>query len=125
MTGPGEGKILIKAQVYLDSSKIDANVYIHLKGFSFARVTHLDIESAFLNILPPKRGGFFEIHGVKNGLDIKLETHTIELKAKLLNEVLSPSEHTRTWVGGKVDGIYIGFRKTEILRLERLAKKIV
>ena len=58
MSGPGEGKIKIGK----------ADVYIHLKGKSGARITHLDIELPELNkIIKPgentyvggKRGGVF------------------------------------------------------------------
>lgn len=41
----------------------------------------------------------------------------------LLNQVLGMGEHTRTWVGGKEGGIYIGFKKEEIKKLEKLSKE--
>jgi len=37
--------------------------------------------------------------------------------------VLEKNEKTRTWVGGKFGGIYIGFRKKEIEKLENLARE--
>lgn len=58
MSGPGEGKIQLK----------DAKVYIHVKGKSRARITHIDVEHPLLNkIIKPKEatyaagkiGGFF------------------------------------------------------------------
>ena len=58
MSGPGEGKIPLK----------NAKVYIHVKGKSFARITHLDVEHPLINkIIKPKEttycagkiGGFF------------------------------------------------------------------
>jgi len=39
MSGPGEGKYLLKG----------AKVYIHEKGKSFARITHIDIEHLDIN----------------------------------------------------------------------------
>ena len=67
MTGPAEGKLELNATVYLgsDGKKYElkgAIVYIHLKGFAEARVTHLDIEHDLLdNIIQPKRGEFLTI----------------------------------------------------------------
>ena len=58
MSGPGEGKIELKG----------AKVYVHLKGKSNARITHIDVEHPTLNrIIKPKEatyaagkeGGFF------------------------------------------------------------------
>jgi hypothetical protein len=120
MTGPGEGKFLIDAEVYLNADKIYAEVYIHLKGYSYARVTHLDIESEKLNLLRPKSGIFTNIHGIKDGLRLTVANQTVEVRCKLLNSVLKENERTRTWVGGKINGIYIGFRKFHIEKLENL-----
>jgi len=39
----------------------------------------------------------------------------------LLNKVLEEGKSTRVWVGRKYDGIYIGFRKEEIEKLEKVA----
>ena len=58
MSGPGEGKIELK----------NAKVYIHVKGKSFARITHIDVEHPQLNDIikekeatyaAGKAGGFF------------------------------------------------------------------
>jgi len=143
MSGPATGKLkLSKASVYLlsksDRVKLkNAIVYIHLKGYADARVTHLDIEHERLdNVIPPKRGLFLSIHGMKGGLKIKLENEkevvyenkeidvvAVEVKHPYLSSVLKPDEKTRTWVGGKFGGIYIGFRKSEIVKMEKLAEK--
>jgi hypothetical protein len=58
MSGPGEGKIELKG----------AKVYIHEKGKSMARITHIDVEHPALNDIikdgeatyaAGKPGGFF------------------------------------------------------------------
>jgi len=58
MSGEGEGKIELKR----------AKVYIHQKGKSNARITHIDVEHSYLNkVIKPKeatyaagkQGGFF------------------------------------------------------------------
>lgn len=142
MTGPAEGKLGLNAIVYIGSREkkiqLDSTfVCIHLKGYSLARVTHLDIEHNILdNLIPPKRGSLHEIRGAKGGIEIRLEKEkeiefqgtrlkpqSILIKCAALNKVLKPAQTTRTWVGGKFGGIYIGFRKSEIARLERLAKE--
>ena len=140
MSGPGFGKLeLKKAKVFLLNKKkvrLPAVVYIHVKGYSLARVTHLDIEHDLLdNIIPPKRGRFLNIYGIKEGIEIKLDSaKTIEYKNKeylvhsivvlhpYLKKVLPKGSKTRTWVGGKFGGIYIGFRKEQIARLEAIAR---
>lgn len=143
MTGKAEGKLeLKKAKVFLlaNDKKIlikNVIVYIHLKGYAQARVTHLDVEHDFLNkIIPPKEGEFLSIYGVEKGIKIKLEKEKkieyLHKEATLssigvfhgyLAEVLRQNERTRTWVGGKIGGIYIGFRKEQIEKLENIARK--
>lgn len=140
MTGRAEGKLeLKKAEVFLVSKRkkvrlSGATVFIHVKGFSLARVTHLDVEHDILdNIIPPKRGYFLTIRGIRDGIKIELEKpKEIEYKNKKLLVssimVLHPYlkkilKSTRTWVGGKFGGIYIGFRKEQINRLEAIARE--
>jgi hypothetical protein len=125
MSGPGEGKLLLKnAKVFINSKEIEADVYIHIKGFSLARVTHLDVESDELNkILSPKQGGFFSIYGIDNGIEINFEKNKVKVLHNFLKEVLGKGEKTRTWVGGKEGGIYIGFRKQQIEKLEKIARE--
>ena len=121
MTGTGEGKLKIKANVFLEGKKIDARVYVHLKGFSMATVTHLDIESPKLNLMASK-GNFHQIIGMDEGLEIP---HLgIIVSAPILNDVLKSGDKTRTWVGQKQDGIYIGFKKKEMLMLEKIANAL-
>jgi hypothetical protein len=90
MSNPAEGKYDLTAEVYLSSIgkrvKLDnVFVYIHLKGYALARVTHLDIEHDVLDsIILPKRGSFLNIKGVKNGIEIELEIKKeIEYKERI------------------------------------------
>jgi len=115
--------------------KIDAEVYIHLKGYARARVSHIDIEKMGLGkVIRRGRGNFLEISGVENGLEIVLRekcqiildgeevaVSSIVIACPLLNELIEKEKSTRTWVGRKYDGIYIGFKKAEIEKLEKLA----
>lgn len=78
MSGPGEGKIHLGK----------ADVYIHLKGKSGARITHVDIELPELNeILKPGENSYV---GAKHGgvfLGLKKEMiDRAEKKAKKAKE---------------------------------------
>jgi len=125
MTGPGLGKLLLQnARVFIDKKEIEASVYIHVKGFSLARVTHLDVEGEELNkVLKPKEGGFFSIYGINGGIEAKIKKIRIRVMHDILNEVLRRGEKIRTWIGGKEGGIYIGFRKEQIIKLEKIARE--
>jgi len=141
LTGPAEGKIGLDSDVYLNMSRgsvklEDAEVYIHMKGYSLAKVTHLDVEHELLDhVIPPKRGRFLSIRGIKDGIEIILDEKkelsyrgrrfrptAIQISCPMLSRVLQPDQKTRTWVGGKFGGIYIGFRKNEVEKLERVAE---
>lgn len=140
MTGPAEGKILLEnAEILLltnlGSIKLDGEVYIHIKGYALAKVTHLDIEHDILdNIIPPKRGKFLTVRKIKDGIRIDLDrgkeiqlknknviVYAIKIAHPILTEVLEG--RVRTWIGGKFGGIYIGFRKEQIGKLEKIARE--
>jgi len=131
LTGPAYGKISIPSEVFLvySNGKMvnlnDVSVYIHVKGYALARVTHLDLEHEALGKLLPQGGGkFLNIIGVDDGLEIHLNKGLkVKVKSQILTEVLKPGEKTRTWVGGKIGGIYIGFRKSEVRKLEKIAEE--
>ena len=128
MTGPGEGKLALDAKVRLNAEELpNVNVYIHLKGYSRATVTHLDIEHPKLNsIIPPKAKTSNWIIGIENGiLIITSKDDKVQIIHLLLNKVLSRGEKTRTLVGGKFGGVFIGFRKREISKLEQIAADIL
>ena len=141
MTGAAEGKLGLDSEVFLLTDKRemeleDVFVCIHLKGFSRARVTHLDVEHDLLdNLIPPKKGSLRNIEGIEGGIEIiledrkeityqgqKIKPYKLQIFSPMLNKVLEPRQKTRTWVGGKVGGIYIGFRKGEIGKLEEIAE---
>ncbi len=73
MSGPGEGKInLGKAEVYL-----------HVKGKSNARITHIDIESSELNkIIKDKESSY--VAGKPGGVFIGLKKEMIKRAEKLI-----------------------------------------
>ena len=127
MTGPAEGKLPLDAHVYLNAEELkNVRVYIHLKGYSRATVTHLDIEHPALNsLIPPEAKTFTWIVGIEDGILIITEKgDRVQIIHPLLNKVLQRGEKTRTLVGGKFGGIFIGFRKREISKLEEIAESI-
>lgn len=131
------GKLRLDASAILmpHEKKIDAEVYIHLKGYMRARVSHLDIEKIGLGeVIRRGRGNFLEIRGVENGLEVILRekrqiildgeeivVSSIVITCTLLNEIIEKEKSTRAWIGRKYDGIYIDFRRAELERLEKLA----
>jgi len=131
------GKIKLNAQTFLmpERRKIDASVYIHLKGYARARVSHIDIEKVGLGkVIFRGRGNLLRTKGIKQGLEIATkESREIEIDGKksivsririlspLLNDVLEESKSKRAWVGRKYDGIYVGFKGEEIEKLEKVA----
>ena len=138
----GPGKIKINTDVYLvlQEGRIkvdDAAVYIHVKGYMRARVTHLDIEDRILGkIIHRGRGNMLEITGIEGGIKVKPKSpremningsktviYDLEVHHPLLNEVLEVGESTVTWVGRKYDGIYIGFKEAQMKKLEQVAEK--
>ncbi len=133
MTGPGPGKIKLNAKVFLKCNNSffkvnDIEVYLHLKGWSRARVTHLDVESSIVNeyIVRPKQGFYAKASYNRSGLWI----HTLKalkpctiliVEEDVLPKVFSLGEETWCYIGGKIGGMYIGFRKKYIELLEQIA----
>jgi len=140
VTGPIKGKLEIDANVYFLSKdgevKLEGvSVYVHVKGYARAKVTHLDVEDGVVKRLIYRgRGNFLDIRGVEGGIIIQAKIEReMEVAGKSLrvwglrvvnsdlNTILAVGEMTRTWVGRKYDGLYIGFRKNEVLKLEKMA----
>jgi len=127
MTGFAKGKILLPAKVFLDQEKIEASVFIHVKGYALARVTHLDVEGKALDFKSGSKGMFCTLKGLEGGIEIEFGNFGIGkiiIISDLLNLVLKPKEKTRAFLGFKEGGIFIGFRKKYIERLERIAKEV-
>lgn len=130
MTGPGTGKIPLEAVVRLGYMRVECSVYLHVKGYSLARVTHLDIESDVLNeVIPPRaskyasaytRGKCLQVR-FRDPLRLASETiREIAIECPLLVEALGSIRDT-VYVGGKEGGIFIGFRRGQMKKLEELA----
>ncbi|MEM5797996.1 MAG: hypothetical protein QXP39_00315 [Candidatus Aenigmatarchaeota archaeon] len=70
MSGPGEGKY-----------KINGTIYIHIKGKSKARITHIDIEGPIEDIIKPGEVTF--IRGKRGGAFIALKSEMIKRAEKM------------------------------------------
>ena len=78
MSGPAEGK-----------KKIKVNAYIHEKGKSLARVTHLDLESSDISeIIKPGEVTF--IKGKPGGVFIALKKDMIERAERIIKKKETP-----------------------------------
>lgn len=71
MTGPCYGK-----------KKINVNAYIHEKGKSLARITHLDLEGEISKIIKP--GEITFIKGKEGGAFIALKKEMIKRAERLI-----------------------------------------
>ena len=130
MTGPGPGKVPVRdAEVILISAegprRLEAEVYIHLKGYSRAKVTHLDVEGPRLNdFFPPGTSFYARTRGTVNGVVLDFSRYMkgvyVELVSPTLRRVVRPGETTIVYVGGKNGGIFLGFKKPYVERLEAL-----
>jgi len=75
MSGPGEGKYLLKG----------AKVYVHEKGKSQARITHIDVEHPSLNkIIKPKEATYAA--GKRGGFFVGLKKEMIKRAEKLIKK---------------------------------------
>jgi len=106
------------------------DVFVHVKGYSRARVTHVDIESPVLNIR--SRGGTYAyIYGISRGFrvvpKVKIAAGTLAIKELVIRwegpPFLKPGESSIAFLGFKVGGIYIGFKKELISKLEKYCKE--
>ncbi len=130
MTGPGPGKVRLDTIVILvyagSAERLRADVYLHLRGWSRARVTHLDVEAPGLENLVGGPGGGVGawIRGVTAG--IAVEPHGLPWRLELRGDILGSLGETggcRGFVGGKRGGIFIGMESKCLRLLEREAAR--
>jgi len=128
VTGPALGKIPIELQLGVEGKNIDVEAYIHLKGFSRAMVTHLDIEG--IDAKADKEGFYVVIIGTSSGFLIisKTPLKLNDVKAKKIYvkgiKLLNKGEKSTAWLGIKLGGFYLGFKKEIVKRLEEKAREL-
>ncbi len=131
MTGPGPGKIRLDAtvKVYYDggSEEIEADVYLHVKGWSRALVTHIDVEAEGLEyrlVGGPGHGVYGRLYLHGRGI-VFIPLHRA-WRLAVINEVLGDAlrrvgGRTAGYLGGKVGGVFIGARREYLRVLEEIA----
>ncbi|RLE70926.1 MAG: hypothetical protein DRJ43_00910 [Thermoprotei archaeon] len=136
MTGPGEGKIPLVSQIFMVARgvkvELPCDVYLHVKGYSRARVTHIDLEAGELNeLLAP---GFSQyLYFIAEGDELRIElgrvlylkslkipVREIVIRSPTLARSIGPRRDV-VYIGGKPGGVYLGFRREVVRRLEELA----
>jgi len=76
MTGPAEGKIILKG----------AKVYLHIKGKAGARITHIDIEHPVIGkIIKPKEATYCA--GKIGGCFIGLKKQMLQRAEKIIRQL--------------------------------------
>ncbi|MCR8488896.1 MAG: hypothetical protein NDP23_05035 [Crenarchaeota archaeon] len=126
MTGPGAGKIRMDAMVFLENDQVACNVYVHLKGYSRAKVTHLDVEG--FNISAKRKLVPSVIVGGPNGIiiipsePIIVEGRHIR-KIKIIGlKILNAGEKSGAYLGIKDGGFFVGLKRELMEKLEEIAK---
>ncbi len=135
MTGPGPGKIRVRAQVVIvrrGEAKVleGVQVYLHLKGWSRAPITHIDVEYPGLEELVggPGRGVYGVVEGVAAGFRFTPFQGEWLIEVRGLGDpilsVFQQGERSYGYAGGKKGGIYIGFKRFILERLEEIAARV-
>jgi hypothetical protein len=132
VTGPGEGKIPLKARVLIGSCELSCDVYLHVKGHSRAKVTHVDVECGELNeAVPPGAHAYATAYTKSGELRVRFReplkafgyARELVIMCPELATVLAPMRDA-VYVGGKEGGIFIGFRREQIRKLEAFASSL-
>jgi len=138
LTGPAPGKIRLRGIVRLlgdGKHNVDCEIYLHVKGYSLARVTHVDLENPIFNeFLKPKSSLYapFKIKESKLIIFLKKSVYMRSLGFNVnrlivyspeLTSALGEGSYSYVYIGGKVGGIFLGFKKDFVRRLEKLAVK--
>ena len=116
------GKIRINGSVFLDNTELkDASIYIHVKGYSRARVTHLDVESQELKgVIRPRHSTYPEVKW-STSTQINVNNHNITIRSEDLAKIIHLNGNL--YVGGKGKGIFLGFHKEQISEMEKFASE--
>ena len=134
MTGAGPGKIKLEASVLVYRGACrrpvpGVEVYLHVKGWSRARVTHLDIEAPELPGLlglKPGSGVYGVVYGTGGGLVFKpfKATWRVEVvEYRVIPRALPRGERVYGYLGGKEGGVFLGMESRILRTLESIARE--
>ena len=128
MTGPCKGKVPINVVFKVDGKEIGCQAYIHVKGYARANVTHLDLEGFEIKGLEEGSPGVAIGRGDHITIILSKEITINGVKSKKLRiyglNILGKGEKMGIWLGVKEGGLYIGFKKEGVKKLEAIAKKL-
>ncbi len=115
---------MVSAEIFLDGVKLnEAIIFIHVKSYGRAKVTHIDIESlAFRKILLPHHSDYPEIDWNSDKVSIIIKNHELIIISHTLGELIK--FHGNLYVRGKGKGIFFGLHKEQIKSLEEYALKL-
>ncbi len=118
------GKIKVRGKVFLDNVElINANVYIHIKGYSRARVTHIDVQDPEIRkIILPHHSAYPEISWDSSTVNIPVKGHNLKIINDTLGKLIKLNGNI--YVGGKGRGIFLGLHKEQIKKLEEYGSSI-
>ncbi len=113
------GKIPLNGKVWLDGKEVDAKVFLHVRGYNRARVTHIDIEGEKIKgLIKPRHSVYPEVEW-KNRVEIPIYDHVLALEIP----EISLDFKGNLYVGGKGKGVFLGFHREQIRVLEETAKQ--
>ncbi len=112
---------MVSADIYLDGVRLqNAVTFIHVKGYGRARVTHVDIEDKRFNkILPPRHSDYPEVVWNSDTVKIPVKGHELVIISKTLGGIINLDG--KLYVRGKGKGIFFGFHKEQIQKIEEYA----
>ncbi|EQB73594.1 MAG: transferase [Ferroplasma sp. Type II] len=118
------GKIMVSGTVYIDNSKLEnAVIFIHVKGYGRARITHIDIEDpTFKKIILPRHSDYPEIEWNSEIVSIPVRGHELVIISQTLGKLIKLNGNI--YVGGKGKGIFLGLHKEQIKSVEEYAAKL-
>uniref|UniRef100_UPI00307E2864 hypothetical protein n=1 Tax=Ferroplasma sp. TaxID=2591003 RepID=UPI00307E2864 len=118
------GKIMVSGTVFLDGNKLEnAIIFIHVKGYSRARVTHIDIEDpALKKIILPRHSDYPEIDWNSSDVSIPVKGHELTIISNTLGNLIKLKGNI--YVGGKGKGIFLGLHKEQIKNVEEYATEL-
>ncbi len=132
MTGPGPGKIEIdcrKIDIYIRNHviSITPRLYIHIKGWSLARVTHIDIEhdniNNIINLEPRQVIGAVLIKH-KDSIEVKSRKFILKIYSQTLLKLIPDKYKGGCVIGGKIGGIFIGIKRELIKIFEKFGTQM-
>jgi DNA polymerase III sliding clamp (beta) subunit (PCNA family) len=118
------GKIMVPADIFLDGAKLeDAIIFIHIKGYGRARVTHIDVEDRKFNkILAPRHSDYPEVLWNSDTVRIPVKGHELVIVSKILGEIINLDG--KLYIRGKGKGIFFGLHKEQIKNIEEYATSL-